>query len=539
MKQSFLALAAALLVAGCVSYPSVPNKEPNLRVGIVSDVHIRNEPGFDTIFLKSLRWFDAQKVDAVVIPGDLTDQAMTMQLEHFARCWNEVFAGNKRSDGQPVEPVFITGNHDDEGAAYLVGDFKGLDPAKIKAFAKDKRSPVQIQAAISNDIVKSRRAIELNIPAAKAAPVLSALAAFEGKVRAAGTNVAAIAALADEAGHIKDKAHALVYSESFATNLPTVWPRLFGEEYSSFFHKRVKGYDFIGANWDFIGWKGEVQGIADYLASQNLPPDRPFFYIQHPHPRGTCHGDKVWGQDNGSSTNALFKYPNAIALSGHSHNTISDERTIWQGAFTSIGCGSLYYLDMVPGGEIKVPPRGQGRQGMLLDVYDDCVVVERRDFYHDEELGPKWIFPATYAPGAERPYSFSWRAAHCGTPEFGKDAAVSVTITNPKVFAAGKRCAIDVSFPLAKDGKRGGRLAEFSVQVEYEGTNGVLVSKAKRVMPPNSFWARSRWGETVQTRFNPRDLPEGRPFRIAVRPANAFGGKGHAIFSEYLTPGKQ
>ncbi len=536
-KLPLCTLVAALLgVTGCATFPFV-RETPNLRVGIVSDVHIRNDPGFDETFLKALHWFDAKKVDAVVIPGDLTDQAMTMQLEHFKRCWDEVFAENKRSDGQRVEPVFVTGNHDDEGAAYLVGNFKGLDPAKIKAFAKDKRRPVQIQAAISNDIVKSRKAIVLNIPAEKAAPTLAALTAFEDKVRAAGTNIAAIVALADEAGRIKNSAHALVYSESFATNLPSIWPRLFGEEYSSFFHKRVKGYDFIGANWDFIGWKGEVQGISDYLASQNLPTNRPFFYIQHPHPKGTCHGDRVWGQDNGSSTNALSNYPNAIAFSGHSHTTITDERTIWQGAFTSIGCGSLYYLGMVPGGEIKPPPKGQGRQGMLMDVYDDRVIIERRDFYHDEELGPKWVFPATYAPGAERPCSLEWRAAHCGAPEFGKDAFVSVSITNPKAFAAGRRCPIDVSFPLARDGDRGGRLAGFEVRVEYEGTNGIAVSKAKHVLPPNSFWARKRWGTTVSTRFRQGDLPDGHPFRIAVTPANAFGGKGKTLYSEIFEPG--
>ena len=74
--------------------------------------------------------------------------------------------------------------------------------------------------------------------------------------------------------------------------------------------------------------------------------------------------------------------------------------------------------------------------------------------------------------------------------------------------------------------------------MEYEGANGVAVSKSKRVLPPNSFWARHRWGGTVTTRFNVRDLPAaGTPFRVAIRPANAFGGKGRPIYTEYVRPG--
>ncbi len=532
-------LPALLLAVGCASLSSSLGlrAKPNLRVGIVSDVHIRNEPGFDEVFLKALRWFDAKKVDAVVIPGDLTDDAMNMQLEHFKRCWDEVFANNRRSDGAPVEPVFVTGNHDDEGAYYIIHSCDGLAPAKIRALANGRLPPDQVTAAISNAIARARNAVALNVPAEKAGPTLAALSGFEGRFHAAGTNRAAIATLAGEAGQIQTNACDLFFSETFVTNLPAVWPRLFGEEYASFFHKRVKGYDFIGVNWDFVGWSGEIKGLDDYLASQALPVDRPFFYIQHAHPKGTCHGDKVWGQDNGSSTNVLAKYPNAIALSGHSHTTIADERAIWQGAFTSIGCGSLYYLGMVPGGEIAQPPKGGGRHGLLLDLFEDRVVVERRDFFHDEELAPKWDFPATYAPDAVRPYSFAWRAAHCGVPEFPRKAAVTLTPTSPKSFASGRLCPMDVSFPLAKDGRNGGRLAEFEVRIECEGTNGPALVKTKRVLPPNSFWARPRWGETVTTRLAVRDLPGGRPFRVAVRPANAFGGLGRPLYSEYVRPG--
>ena len=86
-KRIIPTLGLLLMFAGCASLSGTfgSGTSPNLRVGVVSDVHLRNEPGFDAFFLKALRWFDAKKVDAVVIPGDLTDQTMNMQLEHFKR----------------------------------------------------------------------------------------------------------------------------------------------------------------------------------------------------------------------------------------------------------------------------------------------------------------------------------------------------------------------------------------------------------------------------------------------------------------------
>ena len=68
MKSSKTTLATLglglLLLAGCASLSGTfgLGTSPNLRVGIVSDVHLRNEPGFDAYFLKALRWFDAKKV---------------------------------------------------------------------------------------------------------------------------------------------------------------------------------------------------------------------------------------------------------------------------------------------------------------------------------------------------------------------------------------------------------------------------------------------------------------------------------------------
>ena len=136
-------------------------------------------------------------------------------------------------------------------------------------------------------------------------------------------------------------------------DFPGFWKKFFNEDYSRLFRKTVKGYLFIGEHWDdgigMEGGRGEYaktagSGLEGFLKKNGEKIDRskPFFYVQHPHLKGTCYGDWSCGTDSGVATRALSAYPNAVAISGHSHYSITDERSIWQGAFTSVGAGSLY-----------------------------------------------------------------------------------------------------------------------------------------------------------------------------------------------------
>jgi len=61
---------------------------------------------------KALRWFDAQGVDAVMVPGDIAHSGKIPELVHFATVWDRVFPNGRGSGGQPVEKLFVTGNHD-------------------------------------------------------------------------------------------------------------------------------------------------------------------------------------------------------------------------------------------------------------------------------------------------------------------------------------------------------------------------------------------------------------------------------------------
>lgn len=234
------------------------------------------------------------------------------------------------------------------------------------------------------------------------------------------------------------------------------WKRIFKEEFSEVYRKTVKGYDFIGAHWEGL-LKGrddsfckEIEPFYEKVAP-SLDPSKPFFHVQHPHPKGTCHGDVVWGQDDGASTRALSRHPNAIAFSGHSHNSLLDERVIWQGAFTSVGTATASHIGLsslksgIPAGyenyrtygktpeekeaadRAKVMPmmnRTLGRQAMIVRVFDDRIVFSRYDLYDLKPLAEDLVMPLN--SGGVKPFAFGPRQAAAKAPEFPKGAALSV-----------------------------------------------------------------------------------------------------------------
>jgi len=118
-RRCFIGSMLAFGAAGCRT--GLFDSRPNLRFGVVSDIHITT-PESTALFEKSLRYFDGRGVDAVMVPGDLADGGNIISLRLVAKTWQRVFPGNRGSDGRPVIPLFCTGNHDFDGFTY--GDMK-------------------------------------------------------------------------------------------------------------------------------------------------------------------------------------------------------------------------------------------------------------------------------------------------------------------------------------------------------------------------------------------------------------------------------
>jgi 3',5'-cyclic AMP phosphodiesterase CpdA len=104
----------------------------------------------------------------------------------------------------------------------------------------------------------------------------------------------------------------------------------------------INGYHFIGVSYDPNGktFSGKVRWLEDRLAKATAEdPDKPIFVYQHPHAFMTVYGSANWGDLD--LRNVLSKYPQVVDFSGHSHYSASDPRSVWQGEFTAVGCGSL------------------------------------------------------------------------------------------------------------------------------------------------------------------------------------------------------
>jgi len=173
-----------------------------------------------------------------------------------------------------------------------------------------------------------------------------------------------------------------------------------GEPLVPVFVKKVKGYTFVCQNWRY---GAEARELIKARAAE-LKGTKPFFYLQHSHLRGTI--PNAWVTDNGQMTEVLKAFPNAVALSGHSHYPLVDERSLWQGAFTAVNCACL--RNCVPAGgrenvrtfgEVDpktaqmeaINSRNDCQSALVMSVYDKAIVFARWDAKNALPLAADWV----------------------------------------------------------------------------------------------------------------------------------------------------
>ena len=472
-RRDFLKMVAAAGATSAAGSILAGSEVPLLKLGVLSDIHLRCFPHREDYFRKALLWFRDKGADAVVIAGDIADSGRVTELKLCADTWFSVFPDDKAPDGRRVERLFVFGNH-------------CVDAWRWAANNPHYRSP------ISNEAQR----------------------------------------LADSIGYADVRQRA--------------WRELFHEDFAPIWMKTVNGIPIVGAHWEK---RGDGIAIEEFMKvhGKMIDPTLPFFYIQHEHPKDTCFGSWAWGHDDGRSTRALSRFPKAVAFSGHSHYSLTDERTVWQGAFTSINTASLFDVSLdfslrenASGNRFgykgeKRPHRmpalakGDVRQGQFVTVYCDKLVVERHDFKYDLPLGCNWEVPLPAAAGG--PFSYASRRARRTAPAFGPNAKVEVRERNdPKgeVF-------YDVTFPRA-DSRNGCRVFEYEVTATLVADEVDLVQAQRRVLAPDFHLPECeklmRGGACT---FSSEDLQLSGEYRFSVRPVECFGLKGGAIESSPFT----
>ena len=200
------------------------------------------------------------------------------------------------------------------------------------------------------------------------------------------------------------------------------------------FHTVIGGYHFIGvsvspskaAHYDAkqLTWLKKQLDIA--VADT---PDKPVFVTHHEHNIETVYGSSVydgWGVPYFKAI--LNQYPQVVDFSGHSHFPLNDPRSVWQGKFTAIGTGAIYYSEFTVEGLRSYHPADSEQTAT-------CWIVELNDKggLHlqgmDVEAGKQlcdYVLPNPADPD-NRDYTPEKRRAASKAPVFASDASITAT----------------------------------------------------------------------------------------------------------------
>ncbi len=367
------------------------------------------------------------------------------------------------------------------------------------------------------------------------------------------------------------KDEAKLRREAIEADPARAWDECFHEEWRPFFRKTVKGFDFFGSHWTAGLWcngyaETACSGCVEAFSREMGKCDslRPFFYVQHPHPRDTVYGKGAWGVDDGSATMLLRAFPQAVAFSGHSHEPLSNDQSLWCGDYTSVATGSLrnvsasslwnrvrtagyengicnYYLHGVERkdrtayiSKYDAPKlmsveafREDVQSGLIASVYPGRIEFARRDFASGLPLGEDWTVEL---PAKPRPFAARAKAAR--RAEFPSGAALSAVFGRAVTrgmerhgfrIAPEETDALLLEFPAATEG---------GVPAEYEitaaGAGGETYST--RICAAGGLYPRRHpnYSRTVKAAVPAAMLP-AQASTVCVTPLDAFGNRGRSL----------
>ena len=317
-----------------------------------------------------------------------------------------------------------------------------------------------------------------------------------------------------------------------ATDMAANWERIWGEKYELVWHKDVKGYHFFGRQW------GVDEGnFAKFLRGQDATLHladgiKPFFLLSH------ARSHKVLYR-------TAAKLRNSVSFFGHWHHSAANWNKIY-----FWGCPNIHVPCCEPRGGNGLSGEGQiskarldgkeaggrSRQGYVVRVYDDMLVIERREFGEGGSLGADWVMPlGKYDP---HPFSKDELKKVIGEPQFRTGAKLTVEISNAETqrrregenesSASPRLC---VKIPLA-DGNPDSRV--YAYEVVVVGDEGASkLRKAVYAAGCNMGIGHEPNGGVTTLDIPKSELPPGKTLTFAVRPLTSLGTSGKAIATEF------
>ena len=318
------------------------------------------------------------------------------------------------------------------------------------------------------------------------------------------------------------------------------WERIWGEKYEPVWHRRVKGVDFFGMNW-IENSNGEGEARLLQLMDDEPPAPGPFFFVTH---------ERTHGRFNA----AVKRHPGGFGLWGHWHLSAANWKTIHMLNRETPGvqcpaCPSWWRPDgkWMGGGDsdiAEVPIEGKllgGRweQGLVIGVYDDMIVIERREFSQGGSLGADWVMPFGRSP---HPFSKGELRKKIGKPQFREGAELEVVnvanVKMPPIADIQSRLGtgnIAIKIPPA-DGNPDSRVYAYEVVVAAENGTQKL-HKAVYASGCNMGIGHESDGGVTTLEIPCAEIASVIPgpqsvATVAVRPLSSLGTKGAAIAKE-------
>ena len=163
-------------------------------------------------------------------------------------------------------------------------------------------------------------------------------------------------------------------------------------------HKVLNGYHFIGlspvnGSMEDDAYEGKLEWAEEEIQKAiAAAPSRPVFVITHNNPKDTVYTSDDYGD---SKLDALFaKYPQVISISGHTHASILDERSISQTSYTAINTQSLSYTDFEEGALLEEPGDVEANpMCMIMEIADNQITIRRYSVLGGQEEKEPWVIP--------------------------------------------------------------------------------------------------------------------------------------------------
>jgi len=218
------------------------------------------------------------------------------------------------------------------------------------------------------------------------------------------------------------------------------------------FHKVICGYHFIGlsvSDNDAVQYsKKQLSWLREQLDKAVADtPDRPVFFMHHEHNRNTVYGSSTYDGWGVTFFNKILQdYPQVVDFSGHSHYPLNDPRSIWQGAYTAIGTGALFYAEFTIDADraYKSPDCEACGTYWIVEVNAKGDVHLTGFDVDANKVLCEYTLPNPADP-QNRPYTPEKRQAASKAPVFADDAALSV-----QTFAGG--CTVTAPVAASADG---------------------------------------------------------------------------------------